>query len=179
MKKTLVSAALFAAMTGSVGASTLDSVLDKWKTSNYYLGLLISNSDLEEDQGVGQDMSVFHATLGYTLPKGFAVEARFGAGSDQLDTVFQEPVTRYAAAMLRYHYTWRNNIMTYAGIGASYRTHSSAVNVSDQQSGGAFAFGVNLFGNDQTAINIEYTYMGGSEAMKSIGIGFHRYFGKY
>ena len=69
--------------------------------------------------------------------------------------------------------------MTYASVGTSIRTHSDAVEVNDLQAGGAFAFGLNLFGSNQTAVNIEYFYMGGPEAMRSIGIGFHRYFGKY
>jgi hypothetical protein len=38
---------------------------------------------------------------------------------------------------------------------------------------------LNLFGSDHTAVNIEYLYMGGPEAMRSIGIGFHRYFGRF
>ncbi len=186
MKKTLVCAAVFAAMTGSAGAARLDAIkantmdfLDDWNRSDFYLGLLISNSDLDEEEGVGQDMNVFNATFGYVFPRGFALEGRFGAGSDQPSSIFQDPVTQYAAAMFRYHYTWTNNVMTYASIGTSIRTHSEAVEVNDLQAGGAFAFGLNLFGTDQTAVNIEYFYMGGPEAMRSIGIGFHRYFGKY
>jgi hypothetical protein len=69
--------------------------------------------------------------------------------------------------------------MAYAAVGTSLRTHSEAVDVNDLQAGGAFAFGVNLFGSDKTAVNIEYLYLGGPQAMRSIGIGFHRYFGKY
>lgn len=186
MKKTLVSAALLAAMAGSAGASTFDSIksksmdfLDDWNRHDFYLGILISNSDLSEEDGIGQDMSVLNATFGYVFPKGFALEARFGAGTDQPDSLIQDPVTTYSAAMLRYHYTWSNNVMAYAGVGTSLRTHSDAVEVNDIQAGGAFAFGLNLFGTDQTAVNIEYLYLGGPEAMRSIGIGFHRYYGKY
>ncbi len=186
MKKTLVCAAMLAAMTGSAGASTLDSIksntmdfLDDWNRSDFYLGLLVSNSDIDEEDDVGQDMSVFNATFGYVFPKGFSLEARFGVGSDQPDSLFQDPVTTYSAAMFRYHYTWTNNVMAYASVGTALRTHSDAVDANDLQAGGAFAFGMNLFGSDHTAVNIEYFYMGGPEAMRSIGIGFHRYFGRY
>jgi len=186
MKKSLVSAVVLAAMAGGAGASTLDgpktrsmSFLDSWSKQDFYLGLLVSNSDLAEQEGAGQDMSVVNATIGYVLPKGFALEARFGAGSDQPDSIMQDPVTTYTAAMLRYHYTWSNDVMAYAGVGAAVRSHSSVVDTEGVQGGAAFAMGVNLFGSDTTALNIEYLYMGGTEAMSSIGIGFHRYFGKY
>jgi len=79
--------------------------------------------------------------------------------------------------MLRYHYTWDNNLMAYAAAGAAVRMHSDLLdNVEETQTGAAFAVGVNLFGSNSTAINIEYFYMGGEQATKSIGIGFQHYF---
>ena len=178
MKKTLLSTVVLTAMMSNAEAGTLD-FLDDWNKSDFYLGLLISNSDISGETGIGQDMGMLNATFGYVFPKGIALEARVGFGSDQTDSLLQDPVTSYSAAMFRYHYTWSNNVMVYGAVGTSLRHHSSAVEVNDIQAGGAYAFGVNLFGSEQTSVNIEYFYMGGPEALSSVGIGFHRYFGKY
>jgi hypothetical protein len=66
--------------------------------------------------------------------------------------------------------------MAYAAAGGAFRTHSDLLDVDETQAGAAFAVGVNLFGSDSTAINIEYLYLGGEQATKSIGIGFQHYF---
>lgn len=178
MKKTLMSTAVLVAMMGNAEADTLE-FLDDWNKSDFYLGILLSNSDIAGETDVGLDMGTMQATFGYVFPKGIALEARFGIGSDETTSLMQDPVTSYGAAMFRYHYTWSNNIMAYAGAGVSIRSHSDAVDAKNLQSGVAFTLGVNLFGSNRTAVNIEYQYLGGEEELKAIGIGFHRYFGKY
>ena len=80
--------------------------------------------------------------------------------------------------MLRYHYTWGNNVMAYASAGAGVRIHSDFVD-ADSTVGLATAFGLNLFGTKKTALNFEFLYLGGSEASTSAGLGFQHYFGKY
>ncbi len=175
MKKTVAGAAVLLAMAGSAGAGTLD-FLKSWKSNDLYMGLLISNSDISGESGLGQDMNVYNVTLGHTLPKGFAVEGRFGAGTDQMESLLQDPLSNYFAGMLRYHYTWNNNLMAYAAAGAAVRSHSDLLEVDKTQTGAAFAVGVNLFGSNSTAINLEYFYMAGEQATKSIGIGFQHYF---
>ena len=178
MKKTVMSAAVLVAMIGNAEAGTLD-FLDDWNKSDFYLGVLVSNSDISGETGAGEDMGMINATFGYLFPKGISLEARLGLGTDETESLFQDPVTTYTAAMFRYHYTWRHNVMTYASVGASLRTHSNVVDVDDVQAGAAYAFGMNLFGSDTASVNIEYLYLGGPDALSSIGIGFHRYFGKY
>jgi hypothetical protein len=175
MKKSVAGAAVLLALAGSAGAGTLDFLTD-WNTGDLYMGLSISNSDISGETGIGQDMNVYNATLGYTLWRGLGVETRFGAGSDEAKSVLQDPLSNYFAGMLRYHYTWNNNLMAYAAAGGAFRTHSDLLDVDETQAGAAFAVGVNLFGSDSTAINIEYLYLGGEQATKSIGIGFQHYF---
>ncbi len=177
MKKTLVSTAVFMTIACSAEAGPLD-FMQGWTKSNFYMGLLISNSDIDGETGAGQDMSMVNATFGYAFPRGISVEGRLGVGSDEAESMLQDPVSNYAAGMLRYHYTWNNKIMAYAAVGGAARIHSSVVEADTRQSGAAVAFGMNLFGSDQTALNIEYFYMGGEQATKSVGIGFHHYFGK-
>lgn len=175
MKKTVAGAAVLLAMAGSAGAGTLD-FLKNWNSTDMYMGLLVSNSDISGQSGLGQDMNVYGATLGVMLPKGFAIEGRFGVGSDQTESLLQDPLSNYFAGMLRYHYTWNSNLMVYAGAGAAVRTHNELLNVEETQAGAAFAVGLNLFGSDNTAINIEYLHMAGDQATNSIGIGFQHYF---
>ncbi len=180
MKRTLVSTlVLTAAMCGqAVNGGTLD-FLQQTDSKNIYLGFQLYNGDLDGVDGVGQDMSVLNATLGYSLVGGISIEARLGAGSDQLDSLIQDPVSSYMAGLVRYHYTWNSNIMVYAGAGLAVRGHSSVIDVDDQQFGAAVSFGLNLFGNDNTAVNLEYFAISGDERYSSIGIGVHHYFGKY
>lgn len=163
--------------TEKLAVGTLD-FLHKAESSRIYLGIQLFNGDLDGVDELGQDMSVLNATFGYKIGRGLAVEARFGAGSDQLDTVAQDPVSSYAASLVRYQYTWDNNIMAYAGVGVGLRNHSRVLGINENQLGGALAFGVNLFGNDNSAINIEYFTVDGPDRYSAIGIGFHHYFGR-
>jgi len=177
LKRTQVGAAVFLGLAATADASNLE-FMNSMNKSNYYMSLLLSNSDIAGENGIGQDLSVFNATVGYELPRGLSVEARFGVGSDQATSLMQDPVSSYAAAMVRYHYTWSNRLSAYAAAGGAVRAHSDAVSAAATQGGAAFAVGLNLFGNHQTAVNIEYLFMGGEQATSSVGIGFHHYFGR-
>jgi len=68
--------------------------------------------------------------------------------------------------------------MAYASAGAGVRLFSDVVD-ADTSVGLATAFGLNLFGTRKTALNLEYSYLGGNDAASSVGIGVHHYFGKY
>jgi len=174
MKKTLVRAAVLtsALAVSAVYGATLD-FLQKSDSSKVYLGLMLNNGDIKDVEGVGQDMSLFSATLGYRLLPRVSVEGRFGAGSDELSSLMQDPVSTYVAGLVRYQYTWDSKIMAYASVGAGVRRHSSVLDIDDQdQAGLALAFGINLFGNKNTAVNIEYFAIGGDQLYSSIGIGF-------
>jgi len=175
MKKFVAGAAMLMAVAGSAAADTLDFLKD-WKTRDIYLGFVVSDSDVAGETGLGQDMNAYNATIGYNLWGSLSVEARVGAGTDQVTSLFQDPLSNYAAGMLRYHYTWSNDIMAYASAGAAVRTHSDLLDADKSQIGAAFAVGVNLFGSDNTALNLEYLYMGGEQATSSFGIGFQHYF---
>ena len=68
MKKTVAGAAVLLAMASSAGAGTLD-FLNKWNSSDLYMGLLLSNSDISGESDIGEDLNVYNATcLLYTSP---------------------------------------------------------------------------------------------------------------
>ncbi len=184
MNKTMASTAVALLLAcGAADASTLDYLRDfnprdDFNRNNFYFGLQAANGDIDGVDGAGDDVGTLNGTLGFFFKWGISLEARLGIGSDQPSSLFQDPVTSYASGMLRYHYTWSNNVMAYTSAGAGIRLHSDVVD-ADSTAGLAAAVGVNLFGSKKTALNIEYLYMGGSEASTSVGIGFHHYFGKY
>ena len=184
MKKTLASTAVALLLASGVAAAgTLEYLRDfnprrDFNKENFYLGLQVSSSDIEGVEGAGDDIGTLNGTLGFFFKWGISLEARFGIGSDQPSSLFSDPVSSYSSGMLRYHYTWGNNVMAYAGAGAGIRLQSDAVD-SDSTAGLTAAFGLNLFGTKKTALNIEYLYLGGGEANTSLGIGIHHYFGKF
>lgn len=184
MKKTMASVAVSLLLAcGAADANTLDYLRDfnpreDFNKKNFYLGIQAANGDIDGVGEVGEDVGTLNGTLGFFFKWGISLEARIGLGSDQPASLFQDPISRYAAGMLRYHYTWNDNIMAYASAGAGFRLHSDDVD-ADSTAGIAAAFGLNLFGTKRTALNVEYSYLGGGDAASSIGIGFHHYFGKY
>ena len=184
MKKTLASAAVAMLLAcGAADANTLDYLKDfnpreDFNKKNFYFGLQASNANINGVEGAGNDVGTLNGTLGFFFKWGVSLEARFGMGSDQASSLIQDPVTSYASGMLRYHYTWNENVMAYVCGGAGIRLHSDFVE-ADSTAGIAAAIGVNLFGTEKTALNFEYLYLGGSESSTSVGMGFHHYFGNF
>ena len=184
MKKTLASTAVALLLASGVAdANTLEYLRDfnprkDFNKENIYLGLQVSSSDISGVDGAGDDIGTLNGTVGFFFKWGISLEARFGIGSDQPSSLFSEPVSSYSSGMLRYHYTWNNNIMTYASAGAGIRLQSDDVD-SNSTAGLTAAFGLSLFGTKKTALNIEYLYLGGSDANTSVGIGLQHYFGKF
>ncbi len=185
MKKTIASAAV--AMLLACGAADANDTLDylrdfsprkDFDKRNFYLGVVAGNTVLDGDDGAGDDIGTLHGTLGFFYKWGISLEGRFGVGSDQPASLIQDPVSSYGAGMLRYHYTWNENIMAYVSAGAGIRLNSDDIE-SDSTAGLAAAFGLNLFGTKRTALNMEFFYLGGSETSTSMGLGFHHYFGAY
>lgn len=184
MKKTLASTAVAMLLAcGAADANTLDYLRDfnpseDFDKKNFYFGLQASNANINGVDGAGNDVGTLNGTLGFFFKWGISLEARFGMGSDQASSLIQDPVTSYASGMLRYHYTWNENVMAYVSGGAGIRLHSDFVD-ADSTAGIAAAIGVNLFGTEKTALNFEYLYLGGSESSTSVGMGFHHYFGSF
>ena len=185
MKKTIASAAI--AMLLACGAASANDTLDylrdfsprkDFNKQNFYFGVQVANTDIDGVDGAGDDISTLHGTLGFFYKWGISLETRFGIGSDQPASLLQDPVSSYGAGMLRYHYTWNENVMAYASAGAGIRLNSDDID-SDSSAGLSAAFGLNLFGTKRTAVNMEFFYLGGGEASTSLGLGFQHYFGAY
>jgi len=185
MKKTISSAAV--ALLLACGAADANETLDylrdfnprdDFNKKNFYFGLQAANTDIDGVEGAGDDIGTLHGTIGFFYKWGISLEARFGLGSDQPASLLQDPVSSYGAGMLRYHYTWNENVMAYASAGAGIRLNSDVIE-ADSSAGLSAAFGLNLFGTKRTAVNMEFFYLGGSESSTSLGLGFHHYLGAY
>ena len=185
MKKTIASAAV--ALLLACGAADANETLDylrdfnprkDFNRKNFYFGVQAANTDIDGVENGGDDIGTLHGTVGFFFKWGISLEARAGLGSDQPSSLLQDPVSSYGAGMLRYHYTWNEKIMAYASAGAGIRLNSDDID-SDSSAGLAAAFGLNLFGNERTAVNMEFFYLGGGDASTSLGIGFQHYFGAY
>ena len=185
MRKTIASAsvALLLACGVADANDTLDylrdfSPRDDFNKKNFYFGVVAGNTDINGVDGAGDDIGTLHGTVGFFYKWGISLEGRFGIGSDQPGSLLQDPVSSYGAGMLRYHYTWNENVMAYVSAGAGIRLNSDDID-ADSTAGVAAAVGLNLFGTKRTAVNMEFLYLGGSEASTSLGIGFHHYLGAY
>jgi len=185
MKKTIASAAV--ALLLACGAANANDTLDylrdfnprkDFDRKNFYFGVVAGNTDINGVDGAGDDIGTLHGTVGFFYKWGISLEGRVGIGSDQPASLLQDPVSSYGAGMLRYHYTWNENIMAYASAGVGIRLNSDIVD-ADSTGGLAAAFGLNLFGTKRTALNMEFFYLGGAESSTSMGLGFHHYFGAY
>ena len=186
MRKTIASAAVALLLACGVADAndTFDYLRDfnprkDFNKKNFYFGIQAGNTDIDGVDGAGDDIGTLHGTVGFFYKWGISLEGRFGVGSDQPASVVQDPVTSYGAGMLRYHYTWNENIMAYASAGAGIRLNNSDLVDADSTAGLAAAFGLNLFGTERTALNMEFFYLGGNESSTSMGLGFHHYFGGY
>ena len=181
MKKTIASAVVTLLLgCGAADANTIEYLRDfnphkDFDKQNFYFGLQAGAAQIDD---VDSDVSTLTGTVGFFYKWGISLEGRFAIGSDQATSLLRDPVSTYTAGMLRYHYTWNQNIMAYAGLGAGIRVLSDDVDANSTV-GLAAALGLNLFGNKTTALNIEYTYQGGRDDVGFIGIGFQHYLGKF
>lgn len=184
MKKSIASAAVTLLLAcGAADANTLEYLRDfdprkDFDKRNFYFGVQAGAAEIDGVGDADDDVSTLTGTVGFFYKWGISLEGRFAIGSDQGTSLLSEPVSTYTAGMLRYHYTWNEKIMAYASAGAGIRVHSSDVE-ADNSAGLAAALGLNLFGNKTTALNVEYTYQGGSDTVGFVGIGFQHYFGKF
>jgi len=147
-----------------------------------YLGAGFADSTLElGDQE--ESLGTVSAKLGVRLGPFLALEADLGVMSDDSDSIVSESVVSYQALMARLGVTI-DRTMVYALAGQARvevdrdtlfgtgggGTSSETVNV--------FGAGVNLFGNETTALNLELRRFDDGE-LTSVHIGLQHVFGGF
>ena len=141
-----------------------------------YFGFSVADSTVESATEVDADesMGTISGTLGFQLLDFIGIEAEVGSSSDQASSVISDPVFTYAAAMVRLGYRWDR-----AGVyllGGQVRFDSDGGN-SDSET--AFGLGLNLFGNETTALNFHFLRFGDDGEVTTASIGFQYYFGGF
>lgn len=125
----------------------------------------------DDDKSLG----TISATLGFQLLDFIGVELEAGSASDQTSSIVSEPLVTYQAAMVRLGYRW-DRAGVYALAGQARLDVDESLNSTD--SGTALGFGVNLFGNETTALNLHVLRLDDG-AFTTATIGFQYYFGGF
>ena len=139
-----------------------------------YYGLGVTDGSLEVEGGEDDSLGTVNATLGLQLLDFVGLELEVGSASDQTSSILSDPLFTYQALMVRLGYRWdRAGVYLLGGQG---RADASGSSTSD--SFNAFGFGINLFGNETTALNLHVLDLDDG-AFKTATIGFQYYFGGF
>jgi len=139
-----------------------------------YYGFGFADSSTEQAVGDDESMGTVTGTLGFQLLDFVGVELGLGSASDQASSVLSDPVFTYVAAMVRLGYRWDR-----AGVyllGGQVRFDSDGGS-SDTEN--AIGLGLNLFGNETTALNMHFLRFGDDGEVTTASIGFQYYFGGF
>ena len=139
-----------------------------------YYGLGFADSSVEQLAGDDETMGTIQATLGFQLLDFVGVELEAGSASDQASSVLSDPVFTYQAAMLRLGYRWDRAGVYLLGGQARFDSDGG---LSDSEN--VFGLGLNLFGNETTALNFHFLRFGDDGEVTTASIGFQYYFGGF
>jgi len=168
MRKVLGSLALsLGLMAGSAQANDV---------AKMYFGAGFSDGSVEVgNTGDSKSLGTLSLTVGFQLLDFIGVELEAGSASDQVGSIISEPQASYQAALLRLGYRW-DRAGVYLLAGQARLDFASEINTAN--SGNAVGFGVNLFGNDTTALNLHVLRLDGG-TFTTATIGFQYYFGGF
>jgi len=146
------------------------------RVAKLYYGAGFSDGSVEvTGDSDGKSLGTINATLGLQLLDFVGVELQLGNASDDSNSILSEPLVSYQAAMLRLGYR-HDRFGVYLLGGMARLDVDPALNFSD--SGTALGFGINLFGNDTTALNVNFLRLD-EDAFTTATIGFQYYFGGF
>ncbi|NND89384.1 MAG: outer membrane beta-barrel protein [Granulosicoccus sp.] len=140
-----------------------------------YFGAGFSDGTVDIANGSEKSLGTLSASVGLQLLDFVGVELAVGTASDQTGSVLSEPLVTYQAALLRLGYRWDRTGIYVLG-GQARLDIDDTFNNSD--AGNAFGFGINLFGNETTALNFHYLDFDDG-AFSVASIGFQYYFGGF
>lgn len=140
-----------------------------------YYGLGFSDGSVDIANGEDKALGTVTGSIGLQLLDFLGVELAVGAGSDQTDSILSEPLVTYQAVLLRLGYRW-DRTGVYLLAGQARLDIDNQFNNSD--AGNAFGIGINLFGNETTALNFNVLDLDDG-AFSTATIGFQYYFGGF
>ena len=140
-----------------------------------YYGVGFTDGSVKITGNGDKSLGAINATLGFQLLDFIGIELEVGSASDQTASIVSEPLVQYQAAMLRLGYRW-DRAGIYVLGGQARLDIDKKLNSSD--AGNAVGFGLNLFGNETTSLNLHFLSLDGGE-FKTASIGFQYYFGGF
>jgi len=145
------------------------------EVAKLYYGIGFSDGSVEVPGNSDRSLGTINATIGLQLLDFIGIELEVGAASDQVNSMLSEPLVQYQAAMLRLGYRWDRTGVYLLG-GQARLDVDESLNPTD--SGNAIGGGINLFGNETTALNFHVLRFD-EGAFTTATIGFQYYFGGF
>lgn len=143
--------------------------------AKFYFGAGFADGSVDVTEGTHKSLGTITATVGVQLLDFVGVELQAGAASDQSGSILSDSQVSYQSAMLRLGYRW-DRIGVYVLGGHARMDISESINDSD--GGTALGIGINLFGNETTALNLHVLDFDDG-AFTTTTIGFQHYFGGF
>jgi hypothetical protein len=148
-----------------------------------YTGIGVGDSSLERSGGSDLNLGTLSAKLGLSIGGILSLEADVGVMSDDSSSIASESVVNYQAFLGRLGWTFdRTHVYGLAGQarvetdldlamgGEGLGSRTETVNV--------FGAGVSLFGNEKTAINLEFRDFDDG-GLTTVHIGIRHFFGGF
>jgi len=142
-----------------------------------YFGAGFTDGKMELTNAAANNKSLgtVNATIGFQLMDFIGLELELGSASDQANSILSEPLVQYQAALVRLGY--RFDRAGFYLIGGQARLDiDKSLNSTD--AGTAIGGGVNLFGNETTALNLHFLSIDGG-TFTTASVGFQYYFGGF
>ncbi|ASJ70434.1 outer membrane beta-barrel protein [Granulosicoccus antarcticus] len=143
--------------------------------AKFYFGAGLADGSVDVTNGSDKTLGAISVTVGLQFLDFIGVEFGVGSGSDQSGSILSEPLVTYQSAMLRLGYRW-DRVGVYLLGGHARMDIDSDYNNSD--AGNVYGFGINLFGNETTALNLHVLDFDDG-AFTSTTVGFQHYFGGF
>ncbi|MGQ7847839.1 outer membrane beta-barrel protein [Granulosicoccus sp. 3-233] len=140
-----------------------------------YFGAGFADGSVDVTDGGDKSLGTITATVGIQLLDFVGIELEAGAASDQSGSILSDSLVSYQAAMLRLGYRW-DRVGVYV-LGGHARLDIDE-DFNDSDAGTAVGFGINLFGNETTALNLHVLDFDDG-AFTTTTIGFQHYFGGF
>jgi len=145
------------------------------EAADLYFGIGVADGGVDVPNGPDRSLGTVNATLGLQLLGFLGLELELGAASDQTDSLLGEPLVSYQAAMLRLGHRWDRTGVYLLGGQARLEVDDS---LNHTDAGLVFGAGLNLFGNETTALNVHVLDFDDG-AFTTATIGFQYYFGGF
>jgi len=145
------------------------------KVAKFYYGMGFSDGTVDITNAGDRAIGTVTGSVGFQLLDYIGVELAIGLATDEPASILSDPLVNYQAALLKLGYRWDRTALYVLGGQARLDIDSD---LSRSDAGIAFGIGLNLFGNETTALNFNYLNLDDG-AFSTATIGFQYYFGGF